>query len=129
MKSTKEYWVTEYLIYLKQAIGIYPTITLLKGELFPTDIRATAYGIVEAVGKLTLVANAKFFPIATASFGFHYVMYFFAIMMAIMAIWGFLTIKDTDRLSLTEIQDLGKNAKQEKDGKKNTKGVDSETIP
>ena len=101
----------------------------MKGELFPTDIRATAYGIVEAVGKLTLVANAKFFPIATASFGFHYVMYFFAIMMAIMVIWGFLTIKDTDRLSLTEIQDLGKNAKQEKDGKKNIKGVDSETIP
>ena len=101
----------------------------MKCELFPTDIRATAYGIVEAVGKLILMANMKFFPIATASFGFHYVVYFYAIMMATMVIWGFLTIKDTDRLSLTEIQEMGKDAKQEKDGKKETKGVDSETIP
>ena len=110
-------------------IGIYPTLVLLKGELFPTDIRATAYGIVQGLGKLILVANMKFFPIAIASFGFHYVVYFYAIMMAMMVVWGFLTIKHTDRLSLTEIQGMGKHEKQEKDGEKETKGVDSETIP
>lgn len=74
------------------------------GELFPTDIRATSCGIVMAMQKVTLVANYKFFTIAAASFGFHYVLYFYAFIIALMAMWGLLTIKNTDHLSLTEIQ-------------------------
>ena len=88
---------------------------MLKGELFCTEIRATASGIVEAIGKLILVANHKFFPLAIVSFGFHYVVYFFSAMTAIMVIWGSLTIKDTDQLSLTEIQDMDRNAEQKKE--------------
>ena len=79
---------------------------MLTGELFPTDIRATAGGIVMAMGKATLVANYKFFPIAVTSFGFHYVFYFYAFITALMAVWGFLTIEDTDQLSLTEVQNM-----------------------
>ena len=67
-----------------------------------------------AMGKVTLVANYKFFPMAVASFGFHYVLYFYALITALMSIWGFFTIKDTDQLSLTEIQNmLKKNEAQE----------------
>ena len=84
----------------------------MKSELFPTEIRATACAIVIVMGRLIMVAIYKFFPAAVRSFGFHYVVYFFALMTAIMVIWGFLMIEDTDRLSLTEIQDMGKETEQ-----------------
>ena len=83
-----------------------PTVGLLRGELFSTEIRATASGIIMAMGNLTLMVNLKLFPMAVASFGFHSVVYFYAVMIGVMVAWGFLTIKDTDRLSLTEIQDM-----------------------
>ena len=106
-----------------QVLGIYPALDLLKGELFPNEIRATAGSIVVVVGKFTQVASYKFFPTAIASFGFHYVVYFFALMFALMVIWGLLTIKDIDQLSLTEIQDMGRNAKQDVEGMEETKEV------
>ena len=59
-----------------------------------------------ALGKSTLVANYKFFPIAVTSFGFHYVFYFYSFITALMAVWGYLTIEDTDQLSLTEVQNM-----------------------
>ena len=62
------------------------------------------------MGKATLVVNYKLFPIALASFGFHYCLYFYAFITAFMAAWGFFTIKDIDHLSLTEIQDMLKNS-------------------
>ena len=68
-----------------------------------------------AMGKVILAANQKFFPTAVASFGFHYVVYFYALIMAIMVMWGFLTIQDTDGLSLTEIQELDNAAEQKKE--------------
>ena len=80
------------------------------GELFPTEIRATACGSVMAMGKAAAVVNYKLFPMALASFGFHQVLYFYAFITAFMAAWGFFTIKDTDHLSLTQIQDMLKNS-------------------
>ena len=84
-------------------------------------------GFVIAMGKVILVANEKFFPMAIASFGFHYVVYFYALVCAIMVVWGLLTIKDTDKLSLTEIQNMGKVAKRNKEGMDTTNDVDGET--
>ena len=52
--------------------------------------------------------NVKIYPIAVDTFGFHCVMYFYAVITALMVTWGGFTIKDTDHLSLTEIQDLHK---------------------
>ena len=68
-----------------------------------------------AMGKVILAANQKLFPTAVASFGFHYVVYFYSLIMAIMVIWGYLTIKDTDGLSLTEIQDMDKDTEHKKE--------------
>ena len=89
-------------------IGIHPILTLLRGELFPTEIRATASGIVMAASELVLMINLKLFPMAVAAFGFHYVVYFYAIITALFATRGFLTIKNTDELSLVAIQDMHK---------------------
>ena len=83
---------------------------VLCGELFPTEIRATSSGIVFAASYVALMGNYKLYPIAVDTFGFHYVMYFYSAVTAILTIWGLLTIKNTDRLSLTEIQDMHKRA-------------------
>ena len=105
--------VFEYLNGHHQVIAIAPTIGLLRSELFPTEIRATASGIIWAMGDLTAMVNLKLFPMAVASFGFHSVMYFYAAITGLMVTWGILTIENTDRLSLTEIQDKQNNNKTE----------------
>ena len=87
-------------------MAIVPTLGLLRSELFPTEIRATASGIISASANLTWMVNNKLFPMAVASFGFHSVVYFYAAMTGVMAAWGLLTMKNTDQLSLTEIQDM-----------------------
>ena len=83
-------------------------LNVLCGELFPTEIRATSNGIVFAISHVALMGNYKLYPIAVETFGFHYVVYFYAAVTAAFTIWGLLTIKDTDRLSLTEIQEMHK---------------------
>ena len=85
-----------------------PIINVLCGELFPTEIRATSNGIVYATSNVALMGNLKLYPIAVETFGFHYVVYFYAAITLAFTIWGLLTIKDTDQLSLTEIQEMHK---------------------
>ena len=91
-------------------MSILPILRLLKDELFPAEVRATASGLVMAIGTLVTMTNVKIFPMTVAYFGFHYVVYFYAIITALLAVWGSLTIKNTDQLSLTEIQDMHKKA-------------------
>ena len=55
-----------------------------------------------------IMGNYKLYPIAVETFGFHLVVYFYAAITATATLLGLLTIKDTDRLSLTEIQDMHK---------------------
>ena len=93
-----------------QVIAIGPAIGVLRSELFPTEIRATSAGVIMALGNLTSMVNLKLFPIAVESLGFHTVTYFYAAVIGGMVAWGFLTIKDNDRLSLTEIQEKQKKA-------------------
>ena len=88
--------------------GIFPNLGVLCSELFPTEIRATSSGIVRALSYVALMGNYKVFPMAVKSFGLHYVVYFYASITAVFTIWVFLTIRNTDRLSLIEIQDMHK---------------------
>ena len=85
-------------------IGITPTLHVLCGESFPTEISTTANGIIFAMQYTTSMVNVKLFPTAVASLGFHSVVYFYAVVAAAFTIWGSITIKDTDNLSLSEIQ-------------------------
>ena len=103
----------------KMAVLNAGSLSFLRAESFPTEIRATACGYVVALGKVLLALNEKFFPIAIASFGFLNVVYYYALIMTIMVIWGCLTIKDTEELSLTEIHDISRNdeSKQEEEEK------------
>ena len=93
-------------------MGILPILGLLICELFPTEIRATASGITRSIGYLAMMANLKLFPMAVNSLGFHYVVYFYAIITAMLAAWGFLTIENTDELSLVDIQGMHKKTEE-----------------
>ena len=93
----------------QQILAILPILGLLRGELFPTEIRATAAGLTMSIGCTALMANLKLFPMAVKSLGFHYVVYIYAIITALLAAWGFLTKKNTDELCLVNIQDMHKN--------------------
>ena len=97
-------------------------LNVLCGESFPTEIRATSNGIVYATSYVALMANYKLYPIAVATFSFHYVVYFYAAITAALTLWGLLTISDTDKLSLTEIQNMYKN----EEGKHEQRDTDSE---
>ena len=61
-----------------------------------------------ATSYVVLMGNYKLYPMAVETFGFQFVVYFYASITATFTIWGLLTIKNTDRLSLTEIQDMHK---------------------
>ena len=61
-----------------------------------------------ATSYVVIMGNYKLYPIAVETFGFQFVVYFYASITATFTIWGLLTIKNTDRLSLTEIQDMHK---------------------
>ena len=113
-QSTKNYnsiFKENVMLHIK-VIGITPTLHVLCSESFPAEIRATSNGIVFALQYLAQMLNVRFFPIALSSFGFHPVAYFYATVVAAFTIWGWLTIKDTDKLSLSEIQGIYRKEKK-----------------
>ena len=52
------------------------------------------------------MVNVKLFPTAVASLGFYSVVYFYAAVAAAFTMWGLMTIKDTDKLSISQIQSM-----------------------
>ena len=90
----------------RRSIGLTPTLHVLGGESFHTEISTLANGIIYAVQYITRMVIVKLFPTALSSFGFHSVVYFYAMAAASFTIWGLITIKDTDKLSLSQIQSM-----------------------
>ena len=54
------------------------------------------------------MVNQKLFPIVVSTFGFYSIVYFYSAIVAVFTIYGWLTIKDTDKLSLSEVQAMFK---------------------
>ena len=50
------------------------------------------------------MVNQKLFPIVLSSYGFYTVVYFYATVVALFTTYGWLTMKETDKLSLSEVQ-------------------------
>ena len=62
---------------------------------------------------MTIMVNQKLFPITLSTFGFYPIAYFYAVILAVLTLYGWLTIKDTDKLSLLEVQCMYKKNMQE----------------
>ena len=79
-------------------------ILVLLGELFPTDIRTISIGIVTGVEYLTLALATETFPFLLEWLHFYGLNFYYAAVCLLMTIWGMMTIKDIDHLSLVEIE-------------------------
>ena len=79
-------------------------ILVLLGELFPTDIRTISIGIVTGVEYLTLAFATETFPFLLQWLHFYGLNFYYAAVCLLMTIWGMMTIKDIDHLSLVEIE-------------------------
>ena len=82
-------------------IGIF---LILVGEVFPTNIRSVSIGIVHALQCLVLAFATKAFPLLLEWLDFYGLNYYYSALSVAMTIWGMVTIKDIDRLSLVEIE-------------------------
>ena len=74
----------------------YPSSTNeahLKGELFPTEIRAVSAGIVNVTNHIPVVINMLTFPMITSAGLLHIAMYVYGGFAFLMAVWGIMTIK------------------------------------
>ena len=88
-------------------------ILVLVGELFPTDIRTISIGIVNGVDYLVFAFATEAFPVLLEWLHFYGLNFYYAAFCLFMTLWGMMTIKDIDRLSLVEIEQIY-NAKIEK---------------
>ena len=79
-------------------------IVVLLGELFPTDIRTVSIGIVRGLQYLVLAFATKMFPILSEWLHLYGLNYYYTATALLFTIWGMVTIKDIDQLSLVEIE-------------------------
>ena len=88
------------------SLGLMPVLHIIKGEIFPTEIRTLAVGIVMATNHIPLIINMVVFPMATSGGLFHIACYVYSVCALFMAVWAMITIKETDGLSLVEVEEL-----------------------
>ena len=60
------------------------------------------------------MVNQKLFPIVLSSYGFYTVVYFYATVVALFTTYGWLTMKETDKLSLSEVQVMYRKKEEHK---------------
>ena len=104
-------WFTLIIAILPAAcvpLGIQTVLNLLLGELFPTDIRSISVGIVKAVAYVAGYANMMIYPMVSGANAFCELMYVYGAIAAFMTVWAMITVKETDNMSLVEIEKLFK---------------------
>ena len=111
--ETAFYWLSLIIATIPPAcipIGLLPALNILTGELFPTEIRNISVGIVKAVTYVAAYINMTVYPLISSSAdSFFELMLGYGAISAFMALWAIITVKDTDHLSLVEIERLYKN--------------------
>lgn len=71
-------------------------------ELFPTDIRATAMGVVTAISRIGAAIGTFLMPLSLAHFGIGQTMYFMAILTAIGFVVSLILAPETKGKTLVE---------------------------
>ena len=88
------------------SLGLIPVLHIIKGEIFPTEVRTVSVGLVMATNHIPLIINMVIFPMATSNGLLHIASYVYSIFTLFMAIWAKMTIKETDGMSLVEVEEL-----------------------
>ena len=89
-----------------ESLGIYPVLNIILAELFPTDIRDISVGIVMGVTFVVDNLNMMAYPMASNNNAFSEIMFVYGVVAAFMTVWAIATVKDTDNMSLVEIEKL-----------------------
>ena len=123
-----------------ESLCILPVLNILLGELFPTDIRNISVGIVMAVTYMAAYGNMMAYPMVSSANAFRELMFGYGAVATFMTVWAMYTVKETDKMSLVEIEKMfrrvqnsfrrGKNSfrrvrdsfRKQKVGEKETKG-------
>lgn len=85
-----------------------PVLNILSAELFPTEIRSISVGIVKALNNVASSVSMTIYPIVSGADAFPELMFGYGAVAIFMALWAIITVKDTDNMSLIEIEKLYK---------------------
>ena len=94
-------------------------ILVLLGELFPTDMRTVSIGTVNGLQYLVFAFATKVFPYLEEWFHFYGLNYYYAAFALALTLWGMVTIKDIDELSLVEIERIYGTRRKQSEGSSN----------
>ena len=87
---------------------LIPVLNILAAELFPTEIRSISVGIVKALNNVASLVNMTIYPIVSGANAFQELMFGYGAVAIFMALWAIITVKETDNMSLMEIEKLYK---------------------
>ena len=115
--------------------GCHPIVLgimlILVGELFPSDIRTTSIGIVHGLEYLAFAFATETFPILLEWLHFSGLNFYYGAFGLLMTLWGMMTIKDIDQLSLVEIEQIYNTKIEKSNGsghEKSTKDQNYESL-
>ena len=91
---------------IMRAIGIIPVLHSLLSELFPTEIRTQAIGLVQACDWSSGAISINLFPQMKDYFTFHGLFFFYGATGLFNCIWGFKTIPDNRGKSLIKVEEM-----------------------
>ena len=94
-----------------ESLGILTIMNILLAELFPTDIRSISVGIVRAVAYMANYGNMMAYPMVSGANAFGELMFGYGAVSAFMTVWAIVTVKETDAMSLVEIENSFKKQK------------------
>ena len=105
------YFVVALIPAASASLGIFPVLTIVVAEIFPTDIRSIAVGIVMAMSYLAAYCSMMTYPIVSGADAFHELMFAYGAISVFMTVWAIFSLKETDQLSLVEIERMFKGVR------------------
>ena len=105
------YFVVALIPTASASLGIFPVLNIVVAEVFPTDIRSIAVGIVMAMSYLAAYCSMMTYPIVSGADAFHELMFAYGAISVFMTVWAIFTLKETDHLSLVEIERMFKGVR------------------
>ena len=105
------YFVVALIPAASGSLGIFPVLTIVVAEIFPTDIRSIAVGIVMAMSYLAAYCSMMTYPIVSGADAFHELMFVYGAISVFMTVWAIFTLKETDHMSLVEIERMFKGVR------------------